>query len=250
MSYNASSIKSNFQKDGFAVVRSFLDQQEISQLDQEIARYINEVLPSVPRIHKVYESGWSGPLKHFSRLELYDNFFQQFLSRPATLKLVESCLGHSVEPITSEVFYKPAGVGTPAALHQDNAYFNCLPPYGLVVWIALDEVTLQNGAIHFTRGSHRLGNLLHDQTGNPLFGRALATPPDPQQYPEIPALLKPGDATLHHFLTAHRSGPNQTDRNRRGFVLDYKAFDAAYDTQAQAEQQAYKERVYKDSDAM
>ena len=42
-----------------------------------------------------------------------------------------------MEPITTEVFYKPARVGSPALYHQENAYFNYLPPYGLVMWIAL-----------------------------------------------------------------------------------------------------------------
>ena len=250
MPYNAADIVSKFQQDGFVIVRSLLDPNELAELDRQINRYIQEVLPSVPRIHKVYESGWSGPLKHFSRLERYDDCFQQFFGRPATLELVEACLDHAVEPVTSEVFYKPAGVGTPAALHQDNAYFNYLAPYGLVVWIALDEVTLENGAIHFTRGSHRLGNLPHEHTGNPLFGRAISEPPDPTQYPEIPALRNPGDATVHHFLTSHRSGPNQTDRNRRGFVMNYKAIDVPFDEQAHAEQEAYKERVHKESGAM
>jgi len=82
------------------------------------------------------------------------------------------------------------------------------------------------------------------------LGRAIAEAPDPTSYPEVPALLNPGDATLHHFLTAHRSGPNPTDRHRRGFVMDYKAIDAQLDEHAHAEQEAYKERVYIESQAM
>ena len=250
MSYSVADITSTFQEDGVAIVRSFLDGDELAELDRQINRYMDEVLPSVPRIHKVYESGWSGPLKHFSRLELYDDFFKGFFHRPKTIELIEACLGDTAEPLTSEVFYKPARVGGPAAPHQDNAYFNFLPPYGLVVWIALDEVTLANGAIHFVQGSHQLGNLPHEHTGDPLFGRAIAALPDSTQYPEIPALLKPGDASLHHFLTVHLSGPNRTDNNRRGFVLDYKAGEAKLDVKAKAEQKAYKENVYKKSGAV
>ncbi|MCH2213398.1 MAG: phytanoyl-CoA dioxygenase family protein [Fuerstiella sp.] len=143
------------------------------------------------------------------------------------------------------VFYKPAHVGGPALPHQDNAYFNFLPPYGFVVWIALDQVTLANGAVHFSRGWHRLGQLPHNHTGNPRFGRAVMTTPDPTHHPETPVLLNPGDASLHHFLTVHRSGPNRTDHNRRGFVMDYRAGSAEPDQNASAEQEAYKENVFK-----
>lgn len=250
MSCSLPDIASTFQEDGFAIARSFLDGDELAELDRQINRYIDEVLPFVPRIHKVYESGWSGPLKHFSRLELYDDFFKGVFHRAKTIELVEACLSTAVEPFTSEVFCKPARVGGAAAAHQDNAYFNFLPPYGLVVWIALDEVTLANGAVHFAQGSHQLGKLPHEHTGNPLFGRALVGTPNPTRHPEVPALLNPGDASIHHFLTVHRSGPNRTDRSRRGFVMDYKAREAERDENANADQEAYKKDVYRKSGAM
>lgn len=250
MIYDISAVTAQFQQDGFAVVRGFLDKSELAELDGEIDRYIKDVLPSVPRVHVVYESGWNGPLKHFSRMELYDDFFKRFFHRPSTVELVEACLNTQVEPLTSEVFYKPARVGSPALLHQDNAYFNYLPPYGLVVWTALDEVTLQNGAIQFARGSHRLGDVPHEQTDILLFNRAIAELPDREKYPEVPALLQPGDATIHHFLTAHRSGPNQTDRNRRGYVMDFRARDAQLNDQAHSDQESYKKQVFKKSGAI
>ena len=250
MNYDVAEVVERFQEDGYAVVRRFFDRAELAEHERAVDRYISDVLPTVPRKHVVYESGWSGPLRHFSRLELYDDYFQQFFHRPATLELVEACLGTRVEPIASEVFYKPARIGSPALWHQDNAYFNYLPPFGLVVWIAMDDVTIENGALSFSRGSHKLGNLPHRETGLPLVGKALAQPPDPKKFPEVPAILERGDATIHHFLTAHRSGPNTTDNNRRGFVLDYGSQDAKLDEQAYAEQEAYKEQIYKKSGAL
>ena len=34
------------------------------------------------------------------------------------------------------------------------------------------------------------------------------------------------DASIHHFLCAHRSGPNQTAQRRRGVVLNYRSVNA------------------------
>ena len=247
---NTAQLAARFREDGFVVVKGFLNAEEAERLEQEIDRYIAEVLPSVPRIHVVYESGWSGPLKQFSRLELYDRYFQQALERPATVDLLSACLGEPVEPITTEVFYKPARVGSPALYHQENAYLNYLPPYGLVLWIALDETTLENGAVHFARGSHRLGEIPHAQTGLPLFTKALSQPPDPELCPEVPALLQPGDASIHHFLTVHRSGPNNTDSHRRGFVLDYRGRSTEVNQEALQRHQAYRKNIYRESGAL
>lgn len=247
---NTRQLSARFQEDGFVVVKGFLNAEELKQTEQEIDRYITEVLPTVPRIHVVYESGWSGPLKQFSRMELYDEYFQQALRRPATLDLLGACLGEPVEPITTEVFYKPARVGSPALYHQENAYFNYLPPYGLVIWIALDETTLENGSVHFVRGSHRLGEIPHVQTGLPLFSKALSKPPDPALYPEVPALLQPGDASIHHFLTVHRSGPNNTDSHRRGFVLDYRGRSTEVNQETSRSHEAYRKRIYRKAGAL
>ena len=247
---NTSQLAARFQEDGFVVVKGFLNAKDLKRTEREIDRYITEVLPTVPRIHVVYESGWSGPLKQFSRMELYDKYFQQALQRPATLDLLGACLGEPVEPITTEVFYKPARVGSPALYHQENAYFNYLPPYGLVMWIALDETTLENGAVHFVRGSHRLGEIPHVQTGLPLFTKALSEPPDPELYPEVPALLQPGDASIHHFLTIHRSGPNNTDSHRRGFVLDYRGRSTEVNQEASRSHEAYRKRIYRKAGAL
>ena len=249
-SISTGQLAARFQEDGFVVVKGFLNAGEVKRLEREIDRYIAKVLPSVPRIHVVYESGWSGPLKQFSRMELYDPYFRKALQRPATLDLLGACLGEPVEPITTEVFYKPARVGSPALYHQENAYFNYRPPYGLVMWIALDETTLENGAVHFIRGSHRLGEMPHVRTEIPLFTKALSEPPDPELYPEVPALLQPGDASIHHFLTVHRSGPNNTDSHRRGFVLDYRGGSTEVNQEALQSHEAYRKRIYRKAGAL
>ena len=250
MNLKINHLAKKFQDDGFVIVKNFLEKSAVDELEREINRYILKILPTVPKIHVVYESGWSGPLKQFSRMELYDRYFKKILNRPATLKLLEACLGEPAEPLTTEVFYKPARVGSPALFHQENAYFNYMSPYGLVLWIALDKTTLKNGAVHFIKGSHKLGELSHIRTNLPLFSKALPGPPDPLKYPEVPALLERGDASIHHFLTIHRSGPNKTPLNRRGFVLDYRARSAQINQTETETHEEYKKEIQRNSGAL
>lgn len=98
MNLKINHLAKKFQDDGFVIVKNFLEKSAVDELEREINRYILKILPTVPKIHVVYESGWSGPLKQFSRMELYDRYFKKILNRPATLKLLEACLGEPAEP--------------------------------------------------------------------------------------------------------------------------------------------------------
>ena len=223
MPHDPAALAERFQADGFVLVRQFLSEQELANLDRHLQRYVQEVVPTVAKQHVFYESGRSGPVKHMSVPELYDDFFNSMLTRPATIELISACLAQPVEPIASEVFYKPAHVGSAAPYHQDNAYLHLEPAEGAVTWIALDDVTIENGAVHFARGSHRTGDHPHDETGVSLFSKGLPSTFDVSQHDEVPAVMKRGDASIHHILCAHRSGANRTDRNRRGYVINYKS---------------------------
>ena len=54
-----------------------------------------------------------------------------------------------LENYGAELFAKPANVGIPAPLHQDN-YFWCLKNNeALTVWIALDKANNRNGGVFY-----------------------------------------------------------------------------------------------------
>jgi len=243
MEHDASDLVAHFQKDGFVLVDGFLSQSEVDELDRELERFIKEIVPRVAKNHVYYESTASGPIKHLSVPERYDDYFKRFLRRRASIELLEACLGTSVEPVASEVFYKPARVGSAAPYHQDNAYLHYDPPEGIILWIALDDTTIENGAVHFAKGAHKRGDLPHFETNVELFSKGLCQPPDLTAYPEVPAILKRGDASIHNILTPHRSGPNKTDHSRRGVVCDYKGANAKVDEKREAAHKSYVARI-------
>ncbi len=235
--HDVDAIAEQFTADGFVVVRRFLSEAEVDQLDRRLEHFIEHVVPHVDEKHVQYELGRGGPIKHLSLMELYDDYFKSMLTRPATMGLVSACLGQPAAAMNGEVFYKPARVGSAAPYHQDNAYLHLEPAEGAVVWTALDDVTLDNGAVHFAKGSHQAGDLSHDKTGVALFSKGMSEPPDVRKYPEVSAVLKRGDASMHHILCAHRSGPNHTHQNRRGYITNYKSVRAAHN-QARADAHA------------
>ncbi|MBO0727949.1 MAG: phytanoyl-CoA dioxygenase family protein [Acidimicrobiaceae bacterium] len=120
----------------------------------------------------------------------------------------------------------PDEASTKTGWHQDSPNFP-LDRNALTVWIALDEITVDQGSLQFYSGSHRCG----------LLGK---NAPDPaldllDEYPEVarfplspPHHLKPGDATVHHGLTVHGAGANYTHRPRWSYAVAYFPSDARY----------------------
>jgi hypothetical protein len=104
--------------------------------------------------------------------------------------------------------------------HQDEM-FGTDRTGGFNVWIAIDEVLAEQGAMRFLTGSHREGPLGQD------FGDTTTTVVD--HYPRLldiyelsPAFhYKPGDATIHYGLTVHGTPENRTDKTRWSYVPTY-----------------------------
>jgi hypothetical protein len=118
----------------------------------------------------------------------------------------------------------PAGAECSKATryHQDNAADIGMDRVGHVnMWIALEEVTPEQGTMRFLSGSHREGPLgKHRDTMLEEY------PALTEMYPwSEPLHYMPGDATVQHDFTIHGAPENMTDRIRWGFVCSYIAAD-------------------------
>lgn len=114
------------------------------------------------------------------------------------------------------------------AFHQDLAYFQISGTQCVVVWIALDPVTHDNGRMQYVRGSHRWGetyapNVFISQT--PFRSSPERKCPDIEgaldAYDILAFDVMPGDVIIHHVMTLHGSGGNRSDRWRQAMSLRY-----------------------------
>ena len=113
--------------------------------------------------------------------------------------------------------------------HQDFPYWPIAQPNAVTAWIALDETTELNGAMRMAVGTHLTGETLPAAfgTGAPYLqeNRPATVRPigDPEKlgYDIVPIELQAGEVSLHHALTWHASGSNQTTSPRRAFVVRY-----------------------------
>lgn len=116
------------------------------------------------------------------------------------------------------LYKEPGGRGTDP--HIDMAYWPMLDQVAGTIWIALETVTLTMGAMQFIPGSHRIAWDIDDFTIREDTNLMDAIPAAFRREP-VGFDLNPGDATFHHGMTVHYTGPNRSDRIRKGMTVIY-----------------------------
>lgn len=218
-----SAIQRRFDTDGYVAVPQFLSSGEVDACRRQLARFIDEVVPTMPADHVFYEDkGDPGTLKQLQRMHEHDSWFGELFDG-GPRRLAQELLGTEVVGKNMQFFNKPPGVGQPTPPHQDGFYFKLDPPHALTMWLALDEVDAENGCVRYVKGSHRDGMRPHAPTGTLGFSQGMTdfgTGDDLARERALPA--GPGDLLAHHALTIHRADGNASlDRTRRalGFIF-------------------------------
>jgi ectoine hydroxylase-related dioxygenase (phytanoyl-CoA dioxygenase family) len=131
-------------------------------------------------------------------------------------------LGAKARCVFEHAILKPPHCAADTPWHQDDAFNRVGTGYSesISVWMPLQEVSLQNGCLHYVPGSHR-GPLFPHRSlhGDPRI-HALETLPPADARP-VAARVPVGGAVLHHSRTLHWSGPNSTAQPRRAWTLGF-----------------------------
>jgi len=226
-------VLSDYQSDGVVRIRNFFSQETVAEIRNELERYIREDLSSKPDDARTLEADGK-TIRNLWRLNLHNPYFEELGQRPEIISLIAKLVNG--EPLLKgvETFSKPARIGSGVPPHQDNAYFCQVPPDMLTVWVAIDPVTKENGAVHFIKGSQNQGMLPTKPSGVTGNSIGLAELPDVPKSEQFCATLNPGDATIHHCEVIHQSDPNQTDQSRLGLLFVYRGTHTKTDPQLKA----------------
>ena len=222
-------LKASYDADGFTVIRGFLEADELTVLQQNLDRYIRDVVPGLSdRVAFYQDRTRPETLKQMQRLER-DEFFAGYLKHPLWMAVAEALLGEPAYAATgaraatgAEWFNKPAGTQHVTPPHQDNYYFCLKPPQVLTMWLALDTVDEENGCLRYVRGSHTQGARPHGPTSTLGFSQAVTEYGATERAREVAVPAQPGDVLVHHGNTIHRADVNSSaTRHRRSFGMVY-----------------------------
>jgi phytanoyl-CoA hydroxylase len=229
------SYKNDFARDGYVIARNFLSPQEVAELEQNLCRYIDQVVPGLPPTDAFYETkGSPETLKQMQFMHNNDAFFAELLRRNTYLELAEALLGMPAIAQGVEYFNKPAGIGKQTPPHQDGYYFTLVPSEALTLWFALDEVSEENGCVRYVPGSHKKGMRPHNVSNVLGFSQGIADWNAQDQALEVKGLAHPGDLLAHHCDTIHRADANLSHSSRRAVAIVYYAAQAVPDLEAKA----------------
>lgn len=193
-----------FDKDGFVVIKDFLNPDELRELVSQTNRYLDtigyEALSETSS--KRAFGGTRKNLQHVSP------WFDQELRSGKPYLFVKNLLDSELKPATAAYFERIPGEEAGIDPHYDAIGHRS---WGATIWIALDSARINNGCLYYASESHRVE--YPSEIGISDFDKSA----DYATAIEI----DPGDAAVHSSLTVHWSNPNRSQDKRRAISFFY-----------------------------
>lgn len=158
-----------------------------------------------------------------NHMRFYMNVFrrspevQVFITQQCIIDAVNKIAGPDLWVRWDQAVEKGPG-GAEFPWHQDNAYNGLLEPF-FQVWIALSDMTPENGGLWVQPGSHRLGRLPHHKVHNHLVSSAV----EPER--AIFCHARRGDVIVFSSMLLHRTLPNTQAERRWAYVVEFMTLD-------------------------
>ena len=253
--------KKLFFQDGYIVIKNLISLDELETLREHYAKLVLGGVPDFPKRHisrhnptqthtlepptphgnqhnrrgtQVFPSGEENyeeqrkvsptdPLDTINKVNVpsrYDPVFDAFVRAPKIVDIVADLMGSNIKLYYDQVFAKPP-YARANRYHQDSVFWSFFASnFQITCQLLLDDATVENGCVRFIPGSHNFGLVNWDHLPYMLTEDILMQ--------EAPVPLAAGDATFHHSMALHCSGPNTTPHRRRGWSIHYVSAETRY----------------------
>ncbi|MFO1080660.1 MAG: phytanoyl-CoA dioxygenase family protein [Reyranellaceae bacterium] len=226
-----------YDRDGVVCLRQAFDPAWIERLRGAVERDLADPGPHATNFAEGSSAG-----RFFGDMFMWrhdGDFHAAALESPAA-SLAAGLMGSATADFFyDQLFVKEPGTAHPTPWHQDQPYWPVSGRQIATVWIALDDIDGDNGAVEFVAGSHRWGVSFRPtpfRKGHDIkfTASSLAAIPDIDAdrgaYDIRSWALAPGDCLVFHAMIVHGAPGNATaGRRRRGLSLRYTGDDARYD---------------------
>lgn len=212
--------KRAYNKDGFTIIRSLFDGDEVDLL----RRYAEKDLSPEAVITKGDSKGNTVSLKMWDRPG--DDIYGMFSRNQRIVDGVEFLLNEAVYLYSAKMILKNARDGGAWEWHQDYGYwynYGCLSPSMLSCLIAVDRATKENGCLQILSGSHLIGRINHDRINEQTVADTERVEVATKRFELIHLEMEPGDAVFFHCNLLHRSDENKSEHRRWNFICSYNA---------------------------
>lgn len=210
----------HFMREGWTLAEAIVPADHVRLLRDGGQRSIDKIHAEMDANHSdVLGINHRGKRYFSSDPSLANPSLYDFIYSPLMAGICRQLLGPEVNVFWEQYVIKAGEGGHAFAWHQDSGYVAHEHPRYLTCWVALDDMSEENGTISvlpFNRAPLRGRREPHRQDPklNDLVGYDGS---DPGELVCCPT----GSIALFTSLTLHRSGANRTPRQRRVYLIQY-----------------------------
>ena len=221
-----SSQISSYRENGFLIIEEFLSEIELDNW----RRTINEAV-TLRENKKLPDGSYSSIMKSLKTEE--EVVFQQRINlwmdhEGVRALMLDNRLGKMAAELEGiegiRIWHDQALIkmpwANPTTWHQDNTKWSFKSDHAITIWIALDEITIQNGCMFFLPGSQQKRLDDYPAAGNHV-GAMFAAYPELGQMEPVPVVMPAGGCSFHNGLMVHAANANMTPYPRRAFTCAY-----------------------------
>ncbi len=230
-----------FHKDGYLVLRGFLDSyrcDEIVAVSQEhLEKKIEPIETEIGYIKrsKAYRTSVTDYTSYKEQDEkiivrrlrqVYnrDSAFKAWMEDYKIRPVLRQILDDDVVLVTAHhnsIMTKMPYCSRETRWHQDRRYWRYSDNNLVSVWLALDQETGQNGVLEFIPGSHRM-HFDSEQFDEKEYFSQECVKNQKIIASKVSTDLQKGDVVLFHSLLLHRANKNRSDKPKFSFVYTVK----------------------------
>ncbi len=231
MNHNLSQEQiASYRKNGFLIIDDFLTSEEVNHwkttIDKAIANRKGTKFP-----HSKVKSGEDDGIN--DNADYFGKVFTQIINLWMTDENVkELMLDKRIGKMAADlaqvdgirVWHDQSLVkqpwGNPTAWHLDTPFWSFSHREALSIWIALEDVTLQNGCLYFMPESNQDTGFIEPGIGANM-GDIFNTYSKYGTKEPVPSIIKAGSCSFHNGLTIHAAGVNMTQNTRSAMTCAF-----------------------------
>lgn len=221
-------IRSDYERDGVAVVRGLISPDWLSRVSDalEVAMADRDSI-SADRVDSAGRRFHNG-FFHWQRHDA----LRQWATESVLAEIAAEVLSSTeIRFFYDQTMVKEPGVNEPTPWHQDLTYWPLSGDKVLTIWVPFDTVDIESGAVVYARGSHLRAPVYGASPGSTAGDSSMPAFPDMSltDYGLLCWNTRPGDCIVHHPRVLHMAGPNRrAERRRRATAMRYVGDDVRW----------------------
>jgi ectoine hydroxylase-related dioxygenase (phytanoyl-CoA dioxygenase family) len=225
--------RADFERDGVICLRGMIEPALLSVLAEGIDSCLEHPGPKGRNFNSKDTPGrFAGDVFIWT----FDDAMRQFLLSSPLAEIAAKFMGsNTAAHMLDQMFVKEPHTPSRSPWHQDQTYMYADGEQLISIWVAVDPVTVESGAVEWVKGSHKSGALYQATGFDPNityetddYDVLPDIEADRSSYDIVAYETQPGDIVINHLRTLHAAPGNDTTLRRRAVAYRFTGDDAHY----------------------